>query len=405
MHSKKIKIAVLCAAILVVGLIGIVYAQSTQFSMQSSALPAEGDYVIGQGVMMPIVVDLNQRAYMYPLVRINTDPDNESTPFLVGDGAMLYPDTTVGGAGTNKALGNLGFLIVETNFASWDVLASFRNGGVLLKETEAADIWAPITGPQFQTGEEEIDNPAWAVWRSNCDALMAMLPPGVGNETMCGTEPSQTIMQPIYDQMTGTPLMRLHSAGTWSQVDGTTPTGPNAMAPCSLEVAVGLVHADSVLTKGATAPLNSTQAGVFWTNLMQAFVNNDTSAAEMDGRLIFNDATKPGSASFADALMIRNSTGTGGAISVGSGFYSDIAIAGTTSYNRDDAVTLTSGFPLIKSGPVLMLGYAEHGRGMNDQAMIFYINVAMKSPGAGTISGNRSGRYTDDLIFTFYGNY
>jgi hypothetical protein len=361
--------------------------------------------------------------------------------------------------GYEGILGNAGYLMVETNFAKWDVLVRAKNGGYLKRETLYAG--------------EDPDDPV---------IERAILQSGV---TCVLNNQSVAQVQVGTNALNGAPIMGCPAGATENGnileevVEGVYLKGGNINEPLPLRIGVGTIKvggttatpkdfnaiANDITTyinTTGTASVTGPAENFAWLDSITFIPGGGTNSiagtgdrgsvagAAASGKTASNIAsiakelgTKIGSGAGGTGNGLITATrqaGTGaaaGTVIPGPGSAGSVTVFSAGMGTADNGGTLGSAgandlnyFRTIDGGYIYdngaFAGWTEpNAAGVGKYpAMIFYVNAMLGVPAAGDISdavggtfnsdintqqftpgANRNGKYTEDLIFTFWGVY
>jgi len=414
MNAKKVVgKAVVGAIVAVVLAAGIVVAQKSPYG----SVENPGDDVKQKSDKLDIQFNVDLRAILMAI----QNPGDDQGGFTIGLEDIQNP------ADPNEAVGNVGWVVLESNASAWDILVRRQNGGYLVRKPNA--------------GETKLDTVGGYVDITNCrDSVIGGVWGSV--ENVCDTN---TI------------------GGTVGIALKYVPAGETKAVPVPLSFGVGVLKKTAIPTKAG----------------MEARVKaQDPNYALFGVPLLFKDQNGDDQdfASFAYSIKdsIDNESGSGPIGSEVSTYFdatdwNAVATAMGTNPNID------ASFPQIKTGQILALDSAYGGEvykprpATPDGTMGFFVNATLDydkylaattgtsgscsdgtsateticlavgscSDGTsatetlctgasgtwtsetwtpavpatsgrtagGRLSGNRNGVYEESLIFTFYGNY
>jgi len=351
MSIKKVVGKAVVGALVVLGAVGGAVAQSpfnSNLDYAEDALNAKAE--------LPIQFTVDLRAVLFAIP--NTDGLAGSVPGLdTMTNAVNYD---------NDLVGNVGWLLVESNASSWDILVKRDNGGFLArlaKEGDAAGIVDTLGGDWV-----------YGPWRDTGTGTWA--------------DPVRQIRDSTFEGGVRKVKLR-HYSSTNSQLE-----------PCSLQIAVGVL--DTVVLANTATILNTIKSN---TNVKVAaplqFGANSASPEYASFAYSLYDTLKTYSTATTDG---SGYFGVNGAM-----LWSDVA-TGMGASTCDNAA-----FPQILGGRVVGLDaqyggpqYTTPKPNTRDQTMAFYINAAFDfdwTNPVNKVTGNKNGEYTENLIFTFYGSY
>ncbi|MDR2579194.1 MAG: hypothetical protein LBC70_10385 [Chitinispirillales bacterium] len=268
-----------------------------------------------------------------------------------------------------NAVGNVGYVVVETNYREWDVLVHAANGGYLMRPAnanETPDPWLNAPAPLWD-GRECV---AWGT-----PALPMLPPPCIEYDTLFA-EPS-------------TGIYLRHAGG-----------GLTGSVPVRLQIGIGTLTG----TKDTPAPLG---ADTSMLRLIEGLAAGDfVDEADNAESYVYLDSIRAyGYASFV--MGLRDSVVTANPMKIAATGQGAMT-ATTHSFNaiRPFSIDATA----TDSGSVH--GMIDPRR--TSSAMAFYVNARLNlhdtdiRPTAANntqLSGNMNGIYSETLTFTFWGRY
>jgi len=324
----------------VVGLSGVVNAQTPINSPFLSDLPNAVDDVKKGSATMLLSHEIDLRAILYPIV---------NKPGEFTDGITELTDEDIGAVtGSQTVFGNVGWLLVETNAPTWDILVTLENGGYLSKG-----------------GGSE------AVYGDSIDVL-----------DRWGTPTGQKQQGPLITPATGGEQIQ-----KWDPLSGVS----GELVPCELQITVGIVEPAGLLVSNLSTDLG---LPTYNTNGIVGDLTA-TKTAGSDGTDYY---------SFATALA----TAIDGNSTDASGYFGDTKWEDLDMATNGYFPMITEGeiMELDRAPNVGVTPYTQTPR-PEDFTVPFYINARLnydKTAGE-SLKGNKKGLYEETINFLFYGSY
>lgn len=396
---KKVVTGVAVGALIVAGAVGVLVAQDATHPWVGVGTNIV-DVLDGNGntrVSLDASVEISNRAALvaYP----NTNPARKPIDEV----------TRVDSVSDAAALGNIGYLIVETNLKEWDVLVSFANGGMLTRPPsgsgETGDritndtLICEQTFPNGLFGPPEnvcVDVPGTftdgvtlkykPTPGSDPEPVNLLVGMGIVNNSVFGinASPDDTVNSSRLTKANGIPstysvinAIQYGGAGIPVLTPAPTPQTPNAwgttggtVGPIAVDAAIKANGASAVSVAEAIGA-NMAKADVF---VPGAFADNATAAAALNETKFNISETGTPFPEILDGPQFQiyrqmNNLLTGHA----------------SSQDKSIVFTVTGGLDMWEPG-------SAAGPGDEKEA-------------AGKLSGNKNGNYTETLTFTFWGVY
>jgi len=415
--------------VMVFGVVGVALAQPPVTTDM-----AEGDGIINKDVVVPINFAVESRAVMHFIPSaVDGYVDGLTEIGLLSDFVE-----------TREGLGNVGFILVQTNLSAWDVLVKSKTGGFLVAPDEtvmtddggAALFIDGVRGPDVpnvracQTFTEPMSDPCWGepltlpgemlsgirgrvLMKDNGGTLSrAGLDVGVGVVRFVpGTVPAGAVPMARLMALFGHPMIAQPTSFARDPDHTEVFTTLNFVTGGDFPQGIASLAVDL----GAKYDVIRTE----WTDLIglstaTSFVPAWTGSGIGMSYYGLN-ALPELTADAAGNTAFTGIPGLGAALTIPvSGLISGITGLGTPSVVATAPLVAARGFPQMTSGYRLLLDQHYPGQpyyqrapeaGREDQTMVFSISAKLNLGTGESLAGNKGGIYNEDLTFTFVASY